>query len=40
MDDEDDGAKPATDIDPEKPENKYKEIIQTAPLNPIIDTIL
>ena len=37
MDDDDEGNKPAVDNDPEKPENKYKELIISAPLNPPID---
>jgi hypothetical protein len=37
IDEEDEGNKPVADGDPEKPENKYREIISAAPLNPLID---
>ena len=36
-DDEDEGTKPPVDADPEKAENKYKELILSTDTNPKID---
>lgn len=37
IDEEDEGTKPPVDADPEKPENKYKDLIMKTDASPKID---